>query len=66
MAANMMWGHEIIHYLKKGHFNVNIFLMGLLLTIIITFFLLRNQYMVDDNQYLLKLIIGNFNLFTSF
>ena len=25
MASNMIWGHEIIHYLSMGHFNKYIF-----------------------------------------
>ena len=56
MASNMMWGHEIIHYIVKGKFNITIFSLGVILTIIITIFLLRNQYMVDDKQYLRRMI----------
>jgi len=56
MAANMMWGHEIIHYISKGKFNMTIFLIGLVLAIFITTILLRNQYMIDDKQYLRRMI----------
>ena len=27
MASNMMWAHEIVHYLSMGHFNIYIFFM---------------------------------------
>ena len=56
MAANMMWGHQVIHYIHKGHFNSTVFILGLLLTFLITLLLLRNQYMVDDKQYLRRMI----------
>ena len=56
MASNMIWGHEIINYFTKGKFNVIIFLLGVILTILLTIFLLRKQYMVDDNQYLRRMI----------
>ena len=29
MASNMMWSHEIIHYLGMGHFNIYVFLLEL-------------------------------------
>ena len=28
MASNMMWAHEIIHYLSMGHFNKYVFFIG--------------------------------------
>ena len=31
MASNMIWSHEIVHYLTMGHFNRNTFLFGILL-----------------------------------
>ena len=29
MASNMMWAHEIVHYLSMGHFNKLVFLFGI-------------------------------------
>ena len=26
MASNMVWGHQIVHYLQMGHFNLKIFI----------------------------------------
>ena len=56
MAANMIWGHTLIHYLSKGHFNITNFLVGLVTSVLITIFLLRNQFMIDDRQYLRRMI----------
>ena len=28
MASNMMWAHEIVHYLSMGHFNILVFSVG--------------------------------------
>ena len=56
MASNMIWAHEIIHYFSMGHFNVNIFLIGIVLSISITIYLLRNQLFVDDKEWLKRMI----------
>tara|TARA_B110000977_G_scaffold195994_1_gene275510 strand:- start:925 stop:1323 length:399 start_codon:yes stop_codon:yes gene_type:complete len=55
MASNMMWAHEIVHYLSIGHFNVFIFFIGIILSISISL-LLRQQLLVDDNQWLKRMI----------
>ena len=56
MASNMMWAHEIIHYLSMGHFNKYVFIIGILLSIIVTIFLLRNQFQIGDKQWLRRMI----------
>ena len=56
MASNMVWSHQIIHYLNLGHFNKKIFLFGILLSLIISKYLLRNQYYIDDNNWLKRMI----------
>jgi len=56
MASNMVWSHEIVHYLSMGHFNKNIFFIGIILSLLITFLLLRNQFLVDDTQWLKRMI----------
>lgn len=56
MASNMIWAHEIINYLTMGHFNIKIFLIGVCLSVITAIFLLRNQLLVDDNQWLRRMI----------
>lgn len=56
MASNMIWSHQIVHYLSMGHFHVPIFCIGIILSLFVTFFLLRSQFMVDDAQWLKRMI----------
>ena len=56
MASNMMWGHEIVHYLSMGHFNMLIFSLGIILSIGVSILLLRQQLLVDDKQWLRRMI----------
>ena len=56
MASNMIWAHEIIHYITMGHFNIYIFIFGLCLSIIVSKFLLRKQLLINDNQWLKRMI----------
>lgn len=56
MASNMMWSHEIVHYLYMGHFNFNIFIIGIILSVGTTVLLLRNQFRVSDKEWLKRMI----------
>ncbi len=61
MASNMIWGHEIIHYLShgmkgRGHFNISVFSLGVFLSIGVSTLLLREQLSVDDDQWLRRMI----------
>jgi len=56
MASNMVWAHEIIHYLSMGHFNKKVFITGILLSVSTTFILLRPQLFVNDDQWLRRMI----------
>lgn len=55
MASNMIWSHQIVHYMSMGHFDIKIFTIGILLSII-SIFLLRNQLFVSSNQWLKRMI----------
>jgi len=55
MASNMIWVHEIIHYLSMGHFNMLVFSVGIILSIGVSI-LLRQQLFVDDKQWLRRMI----------
>lgn len=55
MASNMMWAHEIVHYLLMGHFNMLVFSVGIILSISVSI-LLRQQLLVDDKQWLRRMI----------
>lgn len=56
MASNMIWGHEIVHYLQHGHFNLTIFCIGIIMSIITVVVLLRSQLFVNDTQWLRRMI----------
>ena len=55
MASNMIWAHEIVHYFSSGHFNTTVFLIGVFLSVI-SIFLLRKQFFVNDTQWLKRMI----------
>ena len=56
MASNMIWAHEIVHFITMKHFSFYWFVVGLLLSSIITIFLLRKQLFVNDTQWLKRMI----------
>jgi len=56
MASNMIWAHEIIHYLSMDHFNILVFSIGIFLSISVSILLLRQQLLVDDKQWLKRMI----------
>ena len=56
MASNMIWAHEIVHYLSMGHFNMLVFSIGIILSIGVSILLLRQQLLVDDKQWLRRMI----------
>jgi hypothetical protein len=56
MASNMMWVHEIVHYLTTGHLNMLVFSVGIILSIGVSILLLRQQLLVDDEQWLKRMI----------
>lgn len=56
MASNMIWSHEIINYISHNKFNLTIFLTGLIISVLISIFLLRKQFAVNDNEWLKRMI----------
>ena len=56
MASNMIWAHEIVHYLSMGHFNMSVFSCGIVLSTIVAIMLLRQQLFVGDKQWLRRMI----------
>lgn len=56
MASNMIWAHEIVHYLSMGKINIKLLLLGIILSIIISIFLLRYQFLVSDKEWLKRMI----------
>lgn len=56
MASNMIWAHEIVHYLSMKHFNIFVFSFGVILSVSVSMVLLRKQLFVDDEQWLKRMI----------
>ena len=65
MASNMIWAHEIVHYLTMGHLNILVFCIGIILSIFVSIFLLRQQLFVDDKQWLLRMISNHSTALTT-
>jgi len=55
MASNMVWSHELIHYMTTGHMNGLALVVGIVLAVIVSF-VLRNQLFVDEKQWLRRMI----------
>ena len=55
MASNMIWSHELVHYFSMGHFNIEIFFVGIILSIVCVI-LLRSQFLVNDKEWLKRMI----------
>lgn len=55
MASNMIWAHEIVHYLYMGNFNIVTFIVGIIFSIGVSL-LLRDQLFISDKQWLKRMI----------
>jgi len=56
MASNMIWAHEIIHYYIHSTINVVNVAIGLSMSLTIVFLMLRNQFYVNDVQWVKRMI----------
>ena len=56
MASNMVWSHEIVNYVAMGHFNPIVFGIGIILSVVIVVYVLRQQLYVNDEQWLRRMI----------
>ena len=58
MASNMIWAHEIIHLIVYGYKNINVKLLifGIFTSLFIAIFLLRKQFLIEDKQWLKRMI----------
>ena len=55
MASNMVWSHEIVHFLAMRHLDVPRFFVGIGMSCICVY-LLRSQFYVNDVQWLKRMI----------
>ena len=65
MVSNMMWTHEVIHYVYAGQINLIIFSIGIILAISTGLLLLRNQFLVNDKQWLKRMITHHSSAITT-
>jgi len=56
MASNMIWAHEVSHYVSMGHLNIHLFCFGIILSVIISTLLLRGQLFITSDQWLRRMI----------
>lgn len=64
MVSNMMWAHEIIHYIYARQINLIIFSIGIILAILAGL-LLRKQHLVGDKQWLKRMITHHSSAITT-
>ena len=64
MASNMLWTHQIVHYLQMGHFDKKVFLIGVLLSLFFIY-LMKNQIGIDHKQWLRRMIPHHSTALTS-
>ena len=56
MASNMIWAHELVHLIVMKHCNYTVMGIGVILSLCVSVFLLRAQWMIDDTQWLRRMI----------
>ena len=64
MAVHMIWAHEIVHYFAMSHFNIYVFMTGIILSVGISIFLLRKQFLVND-EWLKRMISHHSTVLTT-
>ena len=55
MASTMIWGHQLVHYLQMGHFNLTVFWGGVTLSLLLIY-IMRNQIGVSPDSWLRRMI----------
>ena len=64
MASNMLWTHQIVHYLQMGHFDKKIFLIGVCMSLFFVY-LMKNQVGIDHKQWIRRMIPHHSTALTS-
>lgn len=64
MASNMLWTHQIVHYLQMGHFDKKTFLIGVLMSLFFVY-LMKNQVGIDYKQWIRRMIPHHSTALTS-
>lgn len=55
MTSNMLWGHQIVHYLSQGHLNKSVLFIGLCLSTVL-FYIMRTQMFIKPSDWLKEMI----------
>ena len=55
MASNMLWAHQIVHYLSRGHLSKIRFFIGLGLSAMF-FYIMRTQMFIKPKDWLKEMI----------
>jgi hypothetical protein len=55
MASNMIWAHEVVHYLAMNHINIYVVIIGIVMSIIMAI-ILRTQLFVTDKEWMKRMI----------
>ena len=56
MASNMIWAHELVHLIAMKQCNYTVLGIGVVLSLCVSVFLLRSQWMINDAQWLRRMI----------
>ena len=55
MTSNMLWGHQLVHYLSSRQLNKSVLFIGLLLSAVL-FYIMRTQMFIKPNDWLKEMI----------
>lgn len=55
MASNMIWAHEVVHYLAMNHINIYVVIVGIVMSITMAI-ILRTQLFVTDKEWMKRMI----------
>lgn len=64
MASTMLWSHQIVHYLQMGHFNKQVFLFGVGMSLFFIY-LMKNQVGINYKQWIRRMIPHHSTALTS-
>ena len=64
LASNIIWSYQIVNLINNKNFNIYIFIIGIFLSAFTSIYLLRNQYFINDIDWLKMMINNNSNIIT--
>lgn len=64
LASNIIWSYQIVNLINNKNFNIYIFIIGIFLSAFTSIYLLRNQYFINDIDWLKMMVNNNSNIIT--